>query len=100
MSDSVWSANAKFADGQLTIAGISATDLAREFGTPLFVLDEADFKARASAFRDQLSSAFPASTIYYACKAFTCKQLMRWMKQTSKLLVINLAWRCNNYCRC
>ena len=81
MSDSVWSANAKFADGQLTIAGISATDLAREFGTPLFVLDEADFKARASAFRDQLSSAFPASTIYYACKAFTCKQLMRWMDE-------------------
>lgn len=81
MSDSVWSANAKFVDGQLSIAGYTATDLAREFGTPLFVLDEADLKARATEFRDQLANAFASSTIYYACKAFTCKQLMRWMDE-------------------
>ena len=81
MSDSVWSANAKFVDGQLSIAGYTATDLAREFGTPLFVLDEADFKARATEFRDQLANAFTSSTVYYACKAFTCKQLMRWMDE-------------------
>ena len=81
MSDSVWSANAKFVDGQLKVAGISAAELAREFGTPLFVLDEADFKARAIAFRDAMKEAFSSSIVYYASKAFTCKEVARWISE-------------------
>ena len=81
MSQSAWPANVKFVEGQLNIAGIAASDLAREFGTPAFILDEADFKARAMAFRDLLANSFASSNIYYACKAFTCKQLMRWMDE-------------------
>ena len=81
MSSSVWSANAKFVDGELNIAGKSATDLAREFGTPLYVLDEADFKARALAFKESLDSAFDSSIVYYASKAFLCKEIVRWLDQ-------------------
>ena len=81
MSQSAWSANAKFVNGQLTVAGKSATDLAREFGTPAFILDEDDFKARAIAFRDAMKSSFDSSIVYYASKAFTCKQVVRWIDE-------------------
>lgn len=78
MSHSAWSSNVKFENGQLTVAGMSATDLAREFGTPAFILDEDDFKARASAFVNAMQKSFSESTVYYASKAFTCKQIARW----------------------
>ena len=39
---SAWSSNTKFENGQLVVAGMAATQLAREFGTPSFILDEAD----------------------------------------------------------
>lgn len=81
MTDSVWSANAKFVAGKLIVAGISATDLARQFGTPVFILDEADFKARAISFRDAMNNAFSSSIVYYASKAFTCKEIARWISE-------------------
>jgi diaminopimelate decarboxylase len=81
MTDSVWSANAKFVDGELTVAGVSATDLARQFGTPVFILDESDFKARAISFRDAMNNAFSSSIVYYASKAFTCKEVARWISE-------------------
>ena len=38
--------------GALTLAGVDVRDLAERYGTPVYVLDEADFRARARAFRD------------------------------------------------
>jgi len=63
------------------IGGVSATQLATEFGTPLFVIDEADFFDRASAWRDALQGAFGdrAGTVYYAGKSFLCKEITRWL---------------------
>ena len=78
MSHSAWSSNVKFENGQLIVAGLSASDLAREYGTPAFILDEDDFKARASAFVNAMQQSFSGSTVYYASKAFTCKQIARW----------------------
>ena len=67
---------------ELSIAGISARDLAKEFGTPTFFIDEADFRARALAWNDALKEAFgdKAGTVYYASKAFTCTEVARWIK--------------------
>ena len=76
-----WAANVKFENGQLVAAGISAKDLAAEFGTPAFILDEEDFKARASAFTKAMSDAFDSSIVYYASKAFICKELVRWIHE-------------------
>ena len=76
-----WASNVKFENGQLIVAGISAIDLAREYGTPTFFLDEEDFKSRAIAFRDAMKSAFPSSMVYYASKAFTCKEVARWIAE-------------------
>jgi diaminopimelate decarboxylase len=67
---------------ELSIAGISAKDLAKEFGTPTFFIDETDFRARALAWNDALKEAFgdKAGTVYYASKAFTCTEVARWIK--------------------
>jgi len=81
MTDLVWSANAKFVGGELMVAGVSATNLARQFGTPVFILDEADFKARAISYRDAMNNAFASSIVYYASKAFTCKEVARWISE-------------------
>ncbi len=37
------------ADGVLTIGGVGVDELAQRHGTPLFVYDEADFRARCAA---------------------------------------------------
>ena len=41
-------------DGALEVGGVDVRELAAEFGTPAYVLDEADFRARCRDFRDGL----------------------------------------------
>ena len=67
---------------ELSIAGITAKELAKEFGTPTFFIDEADFRARALAWNAALQEAFgdKAGTVYYASKAFSCTEVARWIK--------------------
>ena len=71
----VWPRSARRVDGELHLAGRAVTDLAREHGTPLFVLDEADFRSRAADFAD----AFAGADVHYASKAFLCGQVARWI---------------------
>jgi len=52
-------------DGVLEVGGRSVTELAAEFGTPAFLLDEEDFRARArafSAFSSCCCFGYPASS--------------------------------------
>ncbi|MDO5745342.1 MAG: diaminopimelate decarboxylase, partial [Micrococcaceae bacterium] len=60
--------------GELAVQGIGVSALAREFGTPLFVLDEDDFRARARGFKEAFDEAFMdlcgGVDVYYAGKAF------------------------------
>jgi diaminopimelate decarboxylase len=66
--------------GELTIAGVAASALAAEFGTPLYVFDESDALARAGAIRDAFQGAFPGGVaVYYAGKAFLSIEVARWM---------------------
>ena len=65
------------ADGVLTLGGLRATDLAAEFGTPAYVLDEQDFRTRARRWR----TAFSDADIYYAGKAFLCTAIARWVAE-------------------
>ena len=59
-------------------------DLAREFGTPAYVVDEADFRARAADFRDTYAEVFRdlsgGADVYYAGKAFLCTEVARWVE--------------------
>ncbi len=77
----MWSSSVK-TDSELSIAGITAKQLAKDFGTPTFFIDEADFRARALAWNEALKEAFgdKAGTVYYASKAFSCTEVARWIK--------------------
>jgi diaminopimelate decarboxylase len=78
LAPSVWPRNAvRGADGVLRIAGVDVRDLAETYGTPLFVVDEADFRSRAAEF----AAAFGAEAVHYAAKAFLCTQVARWVAQ-------------------
>ncbi len=59
-------------DGWLAVAGCSTQDLAREFGTPLFVYDEDHLRARC---REALDTFGPG--VSYAGKAFLCLAMAR-----------------------
>jgi diaminopimelate decarboxylase len=59
-------------DGWLTIGGCSLDDLAREYGTPLFVYDEEHLRARCR----EAIAAFPDG-VAYATKAFLCRAMAR-----------------------
>jgi diaminopimelate decarboxylase len=67
----------KGTDGVLAVGGRPVTELAAEFGTPAFFLDEEDFRARARAFKD----AFSGAEVYYAGKAFLCKAIVRLLAE-------------------
>jgi diaminopimelate decarboxylase len=76
--------NASFASGELAVAGISAGQIAKDFQTPVFVIDEDDFFERAHLFKDALKNAAgeKAGQCYYAGKAFLCKEVARWVDQS------------------
>ncbi len=67
--------------GELAIDGIPVSELQRQFGTPLFVMSENDFRARARAFRDAFDDAFAdicgGVDVYYAGKSFLCTAVVR-----------------------
>jgi diaminopimelate decarboxylase len=66
------------AAGHMTVGGCDLQDLAREFGTPLYVYDEATLRARLREFADTLESAYPGeSLVLYAAKAFLTIQVAR-----------------------
>lgn len=80
----LWPATARrTSSGELEIGGVAASRLAADHGTPLYVVDEADARARAARTREAFVSAFAAhgsgATVYYASKAFLTTEVARWM---------------------
>ena len=74
----LWSSTArKTDDGALEVGGVDLRDLVAEHGSPAYVLDEADFRARARAFHE----AFADYDVYYAGKAFLCTTVARWVAE-------------------
>jgi diaminopimelate decarboxylase len=65
------------ADGDLTVRGLSVHDIAARFGTPVYVLDEEDLRARCRDFRE----SFAGADIYYAGKAFLCRAVVRMIAE-------------------
>ncbi len=57
--------------GQLWLGGCPASSLAQEFGTPLYVFDEATLRARCREYRHALAQHYPGpSQVAYASKAY------------------------------
>src|SRR5689334_1203021 len=71
--------------GALEVGGVDVRELAAGYGTPIYVLDETDFRTRAAEFRDAFHHAFAdlcgGSDVYYACKAFLCTEVARWLAE-------------------
>ena len=63
--------------GVLTVGGLDARDLAERYGTPAYILDEADFRGRAREFRDAFAGI--NAGVAYAGKAFLCTEVARWL---------------------
>lgn len=59
--------------GALTVGGRDVRELAAEYGTPAYLLDEDDLRARCRDFR----AAFAGQDVYYAGKAFLCRAVVR-----------------------
>ncbi|WP_193393816.1 diaminopimelate decarboxylase [Mycobacterium kyorinense] len=77
LAPNVWPRNAvRGKDGTVTIANISVTELAREYGTPLFVIDEDDFRSRC---REMAQAFGGGENVHYAAKAFLCTEIARWI---------------------
>ncbi|MCV7064990.1 diaminopimelate decarboxylase [Mycolicibacterium farcinogenes] len=79
LAPKVWPRNlVRGDDGVVSIAGVSVTDLAAEYGTPLFVIDEDDFRSRCR----EIAAAFGGGDyVHYAAKAFLCSEIARWVDQ-------------------
>jgi diaminopimelate decarboxylase len=78
----LWPSTARKVDGVLEVGGVRLPDLVVDHGSPAYVLDEADFRARARAFRDAFAG--PADVrwdVYYAGKAFLCTTVARWIAE-------------------
>ena len=56
--------------GQLIIGGCNAHDLAAEYGTPVYVLDEATLRGRCRSFSSEFSRRSPGCQVVYASKAY------------------------------
>ncbi|MCQ9163311.1 diaminopimelate decarboxylase [Arthrobacter sp. STN4] len=70
--------------GELTISGVPVGALKEQFGTPLFVMSEGDFRHRARTFKDAFDAAFAdicgGVDVYYAGKSFLCTEVARWVE--------------------
>ncbi|TCC21740.1 diaminopimelate decarboxylase [Kribbella speibonae] len=74
----LWSTTAKKnGEGALEVGGVDVRELVAEHGSPAYVLDEDDFRARARAFKH----AFKDFDVYYAGKAFLCTTVVRWVME-------------------
>ena len=86
LHEPMWAAGvARDDSGELAIDGIPVSELQRQFGTPLFVMSENDFRARARAFSDAFNDAFAdicgGVDVYYAGKSFLCTAVVRWVEE-------------------
>jgi diaminopimelate decarboxylase len=83
---SLFSSNLKFTSenqygGALSIAGCSAEKLVKEYGSPIFVLDQDDFFVRTKAWQAALNESFGTGKLYYAAKSFICVEVAKWLKE-------------------
>jgi len=67
--------------GRLELGGCDAVELAREFGTPVYVVVEDDLRARARSFVDALAARHGDFDVLFASKAFPCTAVYRTLAE-------------------
>ena len=77
----LWAATVRKGDDELEVGGLATSSIAAQVGTPAYVLDEADFRARARAFRTAFADDETPADVYYAGKAFLCSAVVGWIEE-------------------
>ena len=82
----VWPASAnRAADGEIVLGGMPVSEIVREHGTPVLVLDEDEVRSRAREFHDAFAAATAqhgtTARVYYAGKAFLSTAVARWVTE-------------------
>jgi diaminopimelate decarboxylase len=79
LAPNVWPRNTvRGGDGSVSIAGVSLQSLAQDYGTPLFVIDEDDFRSRC---REMAAAFGGGANVHYAGKAFLSSEIARWINE-------------------
>ena len=67
---------------RLQIGGCDLAELAEQYGTPLYLYDQATLDAKLLAYTQALRDSYPGEWgITYAGKAFLCVALAQWVQQ-------------------
>lgn len=64
--------NMEVEGNEVSVAGVKLLDIAKEFGTALYVYDEDHIRHQLASYRDEFRACYPQSNIVYAAKAFCC----------------------------
>jgi diaminopimelate decarboxylase len=74
----IWPLTARAGEhGEIFVGGVALSEVAAAYGTPTYVLDEADIRARCRDYR----AAFPDAEIAYAAKALLCRAVAGWIAE-------------------
>jgi diaminopimelate decarboxylase len=61
----------------LRIGGCSVVELANQYGTPAYIVDEGALRERARRYRTAFTDLHQPTSIYFACKAFPSASVIR-----------------------
>lgn len=65
------------AKGHLEIGGCDTVDLAAQFGTPLYVMDEALIRSNCRRYMESFTAKYPSNVICFAGKSFLTRAMAR-----------------------
>jgi diaminopimelate decarboxylase len=77
VTGSVLPRTASQTDGRLTVGGRALQDVAAEFGTPAFVIDEQGLRETAREYLEAFRSRHPRTDVHFASKAMPCAPVIR-----------------------
>ncbi|MQY26353.1 diaminopimelate decarboxylase [Nocardia aurantia] len=78
LDSGVWPCDTHYDDlGRVTLGGVALSDVADQYGTPTYVLDESEVRRRCRAYRKH----FPDAEIIYAAKALMIRSVAAWVAE-------------------
>ena len=82
LDPAIWPASAtRNTAGEITIGGLSVTEIAAEYGTPVFIFDEADVRKRARDYIAAFKVDDIETSVHYAGKAFITTKIAQWVSE-------------------
>ncbi|MFV0452442.1 MAG: diaminopimelate decarboxylase [Propioniciclava sp.] len=86
LANGLWSETVtRGGDGEVRIGGMAASAIVEQCGSPVYVVDELDFRGRALTWRQ----AFSDWTVYYAAKSFLTATIAGWITEEGLFLDVS-----------